>query len=375
MRRIFLDGMFFRSTGVGRIYENLLRMLLEQEWVEGIHTVIPASLEKKFRESFPGSRVAPVFVDYGPMSIGDLFRKTQVLDDLASHVSLFVFPGHNVPYRVPGEYVMTVHDLTVFSPHFRISRLRKAGFRHLLARSLSGAKKVIVVSETTREELVREFSLSAEKIVVIHNWIGEEFFLPEESRTSRKSPIAGDYLLYLGLRIAHKNLDGLVRAFLLLIEEYPQLRLVVAGRRYREPDMVDKWSGDSRLKDRLVGILDPTDEEMISLLAGAKIFVFPSLAEGFGLPPLEAMAAGTPVVCSDIPVFRKIYDDAVRYVNPHSPESIADGIRDLLIHVSLRDALVRKGREQAVLYRGDQSKKAYWELIHDLCGLQKDRSI
>lgn len=368
MGSIFLDGMFFRSTGVGRIYENLLRLLLAQEWVERIHTVIPANQEGKFRQCFPGPRVSPVAVDYGPMSFGDLFRKTQVLGEIAPHVPLFVFPGHNVPRRVPGEYVMTVHDLTVFSPHFRISRFRRAGFRHLFSRSLAGANRVVVVSETTRGELIRAFPHSREKIVVIHNWVDEKFFLPEERRASPESPVSGDYLLYLGLRAAHKNLDGLVRAFLLLAGEYPKLRLVIAGRRYRSPDMVDKWKGDSRLEGRLVEILDPSDEEILRLLSGAGIFVFPSLAEGFGLPPLEAMAAGIPVVCSDIPVFREIYDDAVRYVDPRLPESIADGIRDLLDHVSLRHALGGKGRERAGSYRGERSMKLYCEMIKGLCG-------
>lgn len=363
MKSIFLDGMFFRSTGVGRIYENLLRMLLAQEWIGKIHTVIPASLEKRFLERFPGPRVAPVSVGYGPMSFGDLFLKARVLDGIAPHVPLFVFPGHNVPRRVPGEYVMTVHDLTVFSPHFRISRLRKAGFRHLLSRSLSRAKQVVVVSETTRGELVREFSLPPEKIVVIPNWIGDEFFLPEVNRISGKSPVAGDYLLCVGLRIAHKNLDGLVRAFLLLLARYPHLRLVIAGRRYRDPDMVDVWKGDPRLKDRLIEILDPADDEVISLLANAKVFVFPSLAEGFGLPPLEAMAAGLPVVCSDIPVFHEIYGDAVRYVNPRSPESIADGIHDVLSDPVLADRLCRIGKKQAESYRRERSVGAYLKVI------------
>ena len=363
MKSIFLDGMFFRSTGVGRIYENLLRMLLAQEWIGKIHTVIPANLEESFRESFPGPRVDPLSVGYGPMSFGDLFLKTRALNRIAAHVSLFVFPGHNVPRRVPGEYVMTVHDLTVFSPHFRASRLRKTGFRRLLSQSLSGAKKVVVVSETIRGELARKFSLPAEKIVVIPNWIGDEFFLPEENRTAGESPVAGDYLLYIGLRIAHKNLDGLVRAFLLLLARYPHLRLVIAGRRYRDPDMVDAWKGDPRLTDRLVEILDPGDDEVISLLAGARVFVFPSLAEGFGLPPLEAMAAGLPVVCSDIPVFREIYGDAVRYVNPHSPESIADGIHDVLSDPVLTDSLRRTGKEQAESYRRERSVRAYLKVI------------
>ena len=82
---------------------------------------------------------------------------------------------------------------------------------------------------------------------------------------------------------------------------------------------------------RLIEISDPSDDDIARLFGGAKAFVFPSFAEGFGLPPLEAMASGVPVVCSDIPVFREVYGDAVLYVDPNRPESIAAALRALLI--------------------------------------------
>src|SRR5512145_2177894 len=113
--------MFFGATGVGRVCEGLLGELAGQEWVEGIDTVVPAAREKEFRLAFPGTRIRPVFVGYGPMSGADLLLKGRLLGSCAARVKLFFFPGHNVPLSVPGKYVMTVHDLTVFSPLFRLS--------------------------------------------------------------------------------------------------------------------------------------------------------------------------------------------------------------------------------------------------------------
>ncbi|HWS15971.1 MAG TPA: glycosyltransferase family 1 protein, partial [Candidatus Methylomirabilis sp.] len=225
-----------------------------------------------------------------------------------------------------------------------------------------GAEAVVTISETAREEIARTFRIPPERVAVVYPWVKDAFFAGEGPPPAR-SPVAGEYLLYVGLRIAHKNLDGLVRAFLLVSGEFPTLKLVVAGKRYTAPDMVDRWKADPRLAGRLVEILDPPDETLRALYAGARAFVFPSLAEGFGLPPLEAMASGVPVVCSDIPVFREVYGDAVRYADPNLPESIADGVRKVLSDPGLTSRLARSGSERAALYRRDRAVNAYLELI------------
>ena len=175
----------------------------------------------------------------------------------------------------------------------------------------------------------------------------------------------GEYLLYLGLRIAHKNVEGAIMAFLLLLDDFPELKFVIAGSRYSTPDMVDRWKNDPRLKDRLIEIPDPTDEEIVRLFSGSKAFIFPSFAEGFGLPPLEAMASGVPVVCSDIPVFHEVYGDAVLYVDPNRPESIAAGIRQVLDDAGLSGLLRVRGRERASFYRQERSIRKYLDLAVD----------
>jgi glycosyltransferase involved in cell wall biosynthesis len=266
---------------------------------------------------------------------------------------------------VPGRYIVSVNDVSVFSPHFRQPWYRKTGFRRLLSRAVHGAETVVTISETVKGDLVREFGLVPGKIRVIYPWITETFFEPPPATGS---PVSGEYLLYLGLRIAHKNVEGIVRAFLLLLDDFPKLNLVIAGSRYSTPDMVDRWKGDPRLKGRLIEILDPSDNDIAGLFSGAKAFAFPSFAEGFGLPPLEAMASGVPVVCSDIPVFREVYGDAVRYVDPSRPESIAEGIRAVLEDPGLSASLRQKGRQRASIYRQEKSIRKYL----DLAGARRD---
>ncbi len=357
---IYLDGMFYRCSGVGRVYENLLTAFATEPDVGEIHTIVPSLHKEKFIEQFSHPRIVPTFVGYGPMGFGDLAQKTVFLRSIRGKVRLYFFPGHNVPLSIPGRYIISVNDVTVFSPHFRLPWYRKAGFRWLLSRAVHGADAVVTISETVKGDLVREFGLPPGKIRVIYPWIKETFF---ESSPTAGSPVTGEYLLYLGLRIAHKNVEGVIKAFLLMLNDFPKLKLVIAGSRYSTPDMVDRWKGNHRLVGRLIAIPDPSDDEIARLFMGAKAFVFPSFAEGFGLPPLEAMASGVPVVCSDIPVFREVYGDAVRYVDPNRAESIAEGVREVLSDDGLSARFALDGRARAELYRRERSLNAYLDLI------------
>jgi glycosyltransferase involved in cell wall biosynthesis len=362
--KIYLDGMFYRCSGVGRVFENLLSAFIDREEMDEIHTILPDSMRKTFLTQFPSPKVKPLFVPYGPMGFGDLFRKGRVLRSFVGKVGLFFFPGHNVPFSVPGRYIVSVNDVTVFSPHFEASWFRKTGFRLLLSRAVRGAEKVVTISEVAKADIIREFSVPPEKVRVIYPWVKDIFFQPPPAGPDA---MEGEYLLFLGLRIPHKNLDGLIRAFLGVADEYPDLRLVIAGSRYSTPDVVDRWKEDPRLKGKLVEILDPTDEQVVRLFAGAKVFVFPSFAEGFGLPPLEAMASGVPVVCSDIPVFREVYGDAVCYVDPKDFHSVVDGIRQVRRDPNFAGDLVTRGRHQAMRYRRDRSLDGYLDIIGKVC--------
>ena len=363
---VYLDGMFYRCSGVGRVYENLLEAFAGESSLGEIHTAVPEVHRARFLEQFPHPSIRPLFTRYGPMGGGDLVLKTSVLRSLRGKVGLYFFPGHNVPLSMPGRYIVSVNDVTVFSPLFALPSYRKACFHWLASRAVHGAEAVVTISEAAKRDLVREFGLPPEKVRVIHPWVKEIFFGPP-GEDPLPEPLRGkDYILYVGLRIAHKNVEGILRSFLLLVGDFPDLRLVVAGGRYTTPDMVDRWKIDPRLKDRLIEFPDPTDEEIARLLSGAKAFVFPSFAEGFGLPPLEAMAAGVPVVCSDIPVFREVYGDAVLYVDPNRAESIGEGVREVLEDDGLSARLALRGRARAELYRRNRSLNAYLDLIRSM---------
>jgi glycosyltransferase involved in cell wall biosynthesis len=157
--------------------------------------------------------------------------------------------------------------------------------------------------------------------------------------------VEGDYLLFVGSRNAHKNLKCLIDAFGRLLPEFPDLKLVIAGARMRLRDEVDEALEAGRFRESLIPYLTATDREIRNLYAHARAFVFPSLIEGFGIPPLEAIAFGIPAVCSDIPVIREVCGDAVKYADPHDPSDFAAAVRETLMETrNSRDALAGKDR-------------------------------
>ena len=111
---------------------------------------------------------------------------------------------------------------------------------------------------------------------MIYPWVKEIFFAAPKYESLPASLQGKDFILYVGLRIAHKNVEGVIRAFLLLLDDFPKLKLVIAGSRYSTPDMVDRWKGDPRLMGRLIEFPDPSDDDIALLFGGAKAFVFPS---------------------------------------------------------------------------------------------------
>jgi glycosyltransferase involved in cell wall biosynthesis len=362
--------MFYRSTGVGRLFDYLAAALLSDPALEALHTAVPASERESFLAAYRDPRVRPSFVPYAPMTLGDLLAKGRLLRGLRGEVSLFVYPSHNVPFGAPQPFLVNVNDVTAFSPLFRVPwhrRWRRGAFRWLLGRTLRRATRVVTLSRAAEQDLLALFPTARGRTEVVYPWVADVFFEPPQPGAAVPGVDAfGDHLLFLGLRIHHKNLEGILAAFERLAPQFPRLRLVIAGRRYQDPDMVDAWKRRSPLAGRVVEVVDPDDRQIVRLLAQARVFVFPSFAEGFGLPPLEAMAAGVPVVGSDLPVFREVYGEAFLPVDPGSPESIASGVRQVLADAGLASRLAAAGLERARAFRKESSQARYRELVRSL---------
>ncbi len=268
--------------------------------------------------------------------------------------TLYHSPYYLMPYRPGRPALLTVHDLIpLLLPDQSTTRARLL-FRWAMTMALRAAHLVIAVSEATRRDLITYFRVPHRRVVTIPE-AADPTFRPrppaEVSALRRKYGLPERYVLYLGSNKPHKNLVRLIEAWALAatrgIGREAGVTLVVAGAwdpRYPEPRQRAESLG---LEDvRWLGPVPETD--LPALYTGATAFVFPSLYEGFGLPVLEAMACGVPVLCSNASSLPEIAGDAALTFDPADPEAIADALVRVLgdadLRADLRDRGVRRAR-------------------------------
>jgi glycosyltransferase involved in cell wall biosynthesis len=271
-------------------------------------------------------------------------------------------PSNTGPLRVRDQ-VVTIHDVASldhpewFRPSFA------AWYRFLTPRLVRRVRRVIAVSEFSKSRIVEHSGVVPEKVVVIPNGISARFRppVPEESaRLGEKYPrLRGDYLLSVGSLEPRKNLDRLFQAWERVRLVAPGVTLAVAGTAGR----VFSGTGFALFPPGVEALGYVDDRDLPALYGNALAFVYPSLYEGFGLPPLEAMACGTPVVVSDVPSLVESVGDAAIFFDPNDVKSIAEGLLTAISDRLLRDVLRRRGLERAGLFTWDQTAAKTWEVL------------
>lgn len=264
------------------------------------------------------------------------FFRISCFDD----VDLLHLPYPKVPYvkkpRVP--VVLTIHDVTpIFLPEFHNWK-RNFFFKRMLPFYLRRCDAIVASSYSTKSDIIRYYGIPAEKITVVH------LALPEKERVVSKK--RGDFILYLGTLEPRKNIENLIRAFVILKSSGFKEKLVIAGNKGWQ------WKGIFELVKRhnlqndviFKGYVSESEKEL--LYQKAKLFVWPSFYEGFGLPVAEAMAHGTPVVTSNVSSLPEVAGDAGVLVDPHKPQDIARGMVEALSNKSL----VKKGLRRVKLF-------------------------
>jgi glycosyltransferase involved in cell wall biosynthesis len=248
--------------------------------------------------------------------------------------------------RVGAPAVTTILDIQhLFHPRF-FSRAELAYRNLIYPRTIDRSELVIVISEHVKETLVDRLGVSPERIRVIYLGVDHERFRPGDGVRER-------FLLYPANRWPHKNHARLLAAFALIRREQPDLRLVLTGSGH---DRVPSVEGVE-----IRGRVSP--DELVALYRQAAALVFPSLYEGFGLPPLEAMACGCPVAASDLPALREVCGDAVRYFDPERPDEIAAAI---LATLAEAEALSERGLRQAAAFSWDECARRHDAVYREL---------
>jgi len=259
---------------------------------------------------------------------------------------LFV-PAHVIPLIHPRS-VVTVHDLGyIYHPqaHRAFDRL----YLDLSTRfNVSVASQVIADSEATKNDLIQRYRVPEERITVVYPGCNLEPVDNGWERVRERYRLPDRYILHLGTLHPRKNILRLLEAFASLARDYPNLHLVLAGKRgWLYEEIINKAEGLGG-RVHFPGYIAP--EDLPLLLRRAHLFILPSLYEGFGFPILEAMAAGTPVVCSNASALPEVAGDAALLFDPHDVEAMGETTRRVLEDEALRAELVERGLERAKIF-------------------------
>jgi len=283
-----------------------------------------------------------------------------------------------MPRTLPCPYVMTVHDLLEHMYRTRTrSSLRRSLHLHLTRRVLKGAGRILAVSKFTKSEIENVFGIPGSRIEVVYNAIDERFLHGHATDADRqvlaeRYLIKYPFLLYAGSISPPKNLVRIIEAFSALKAElekegkFPDLKLIIIGDELsKHPDLRRTVIRSGVQNDvRFLGFIPI---EMLRVFYdAAKIFVFPSLYEGFGLPPLEAMAHGTPVVTSTTSSLPEVVGNAAVLVNPENVFEIMRALLHLLLDQPVRDQMKKRCYEQAKKFSWDVSARRILEVYAEV---------
>lgn len=266
-----------------------------------------------------------------------------------------------------GKIVTTTHDLTMLR-YARAGKLpgwlhaiRMAAYRFLVWWSHRKSKQIIVPTNYVAEDLARLQPFTRDKTTVTY----EASEPPLTEKPVKPKGISTPFILYVGSAFPHKNLDNLVDAFEILKESYPNLSLVMAGKKEYYYKQLERYVSVSPAKDSIVLPGFVSEAELKWLYQNAGAYVFPSLSEGFGLPGLEAMAHGCPVASSNATCLPEVYGDSVIYFAPNDIKDMADKIGQLLDDKKLRGDFINRGYEQVAKYSWRRMAKQTLEIYQE----------
>ena len=345
--KIGIDARMYSSsfTGIGRYTHELIKHLVR---IDKDNTYVIFLNEKEFEHfSIEAANITKVQVDAPHYSVKE---QTVFLKEILKHkIDLMHFTHFNAPLLYNKPFVVTIHDLTpsFYKGKKRVNPLERMGYNIVVKNSIKKSKHIIAVSENTKKDIQKLFQIPAEKISVIYEAVGEEFKQVQDQeslkQTKQKYSLSRPFLLYTGVWRDHKNVTGLIKAFGELRKQDQDIDLVITGKEdpyYPEVKELPKQLGVEKFV-RLVGFV--SEQELIDLYNLATLFVFPSLYEGFGLPVLESMACGTPVVASNVSSIPEVCGEACMLFNPEDTNDMANKIQQVLQDKELQEKMIEQG--------------------------------
>lgn len=266
-------------------------------------------------------------------------------------------PHYNVPVLYRGRLAVTIHDLThLVLPQFLPNRLAYLYAKLLIGYAVHKAEIIFTVSENSKKDIMRFYKVREDKISVVYNAVDSKFVHRDREKVCYLMdkyglPADRKIIMYVGNLKPHKNLPRLLEAYSKL-KGREDTCLVLVGKAFDSEDLTPRIK-ELGIEDSVIRTGIIVDDELVDFYNLADLFVFPSLYEGFGIPPLEAMACGTPVVCSDNSSLPEVVGDAAYTFDPYNEEEIRSAMEKVLEDEVLAASLIEKGYERVKLFTPD----------------------
>ena len=371
--RVAIDVRKINDFGIGTYVRNLVNQLarIDQE-TEYLLLCGQSDVESVERL---GENFRAVTDLSGQYSIREQVSIPSKLLRLAPQV--FHTPHYVLPALTPCRSIVTIHDcIHLVFPQYLKGRIARIYARSTFWTAVNRASRILTVSEASKRDILRFFSVSPDKVTVIHNAIAEHFFeTPSQQQLSEvreRYQLNHRFIMYAGNVKPHKNLERLIDAFVLLrkIEGNADLRLLITGSEISKYAMLRRAVHRYNLHRYVRFLGYQTERTLATLYRLADVFVFPSLYEGFGLPPLEAMASGTPVVVSKASSLPEVVGDSGVLVNPYDAISIADGVQTVLADNNFTEDLKKRGLARARTFSWAKSIERIHRIYQEVAEVQ-----
>ncbi len=377
--RIAIDARKLHDFGIGTYVQNLLRQLARLD-ADSEYVLF---CRKEDRDAL--AALGPNFrISVDSASPYSLREQASIPTHLMrERVDVYHSPHYVLPPLVPCRAVVTIHDcIHLMFPQYLPNRLAYAYAKMFMWWAAHRSARVLTVSEASKRDILHYFDIPRDKVTVIHNGLDERFRVPppesEVHRVRERFQLDEQFILYAGNVKPHKNVERLIDAFHILhTNGFEHLKLLIIGSDISKYATLRRaiHTHDLHKYVRFLGFV--SDETLAALYRLAAVFVFPSLYEGFGFPPLEAMASGTPVVASNLSSLPEVLGDAALLVDPYDANAIADAIRRVLLDDALRRDLSARGLKKVQEYSWEEAarrvRQIYDEVASQANPVKQDR--
>ena len=362
MSRILVNALQFSQNGAGiSRYSNKISKSLIYNY-KNMDVLCRLSVAEEFEKK---DQVIP-------LNIKNDKSYTRIIEEQIKAINLYKqydlvhFLDYATPILYSGKKIATIHDMAMHTMKDKYTKKQIATKKMLLENTIKHADKLICISEFTANELLYYYpNIEQSKIEVVYH--GFEYSY-EEIDDKNKKEILGkfnlekEYLLFVGTLSPHKNIERIIEALEKIIAKGYDYQLVICGKKGWLYESIFEKVKMLKLEDHVIFTDYVSDEELEVLYRSAKLFVFPSLYEGFGFPPIEAMARNVPVLTSSEGALPEIVGDAALICNAYDVNDIALKIEDIIINEKLRNDLIEKGRKRSAYFSWEKAANQTYEI-------------